>query len=63
LGKDIHDMVKAGKGYEAFTKWGTEAMLPLNDPINEPELSSSIWQRLTDAADRFDNPGYFTAGC
>jgi hypothetical protein len=60
-GKDIHDLVKAGKGYEAFRKWGLEAMLPLNDPINDPELTSSIWHRLTDAADRFDNPGYFTA--
>lgn len=60
-GKDIHDMVKAGKGYEAFTKWGTEAMLPLTDPINDPELTRSIWHRLTDAADRFNNPGYFTA--
>jgi hypothetical protein len=60
-GKDIHDLVKAGKGYDAFAKWGQEAMLPLKDPIADPELYSSIWQRLTAAADRFNDPGDFTA--
>jgi len=60
-GKEIHDLVKAGKGRAAFTKWVTEAMRPLKDPIDDPELYSSIWQRMTDSADRFNNPGQFTA--
>ena len=60
-GRELHDMVKAGKGREAFNKWGTEAMLPAKDPIDDPELYSSMWQRLTDAADRFNDPGDFTA--
>ncbi len=60
-GKDIYDLVKAGRGKDAFMKWGLEAMLPLKDPIADPELTANIWHRLTDAADRFNNPGYFTA--
>lgn len=60
-GKAIHDLVKTGKGREAFLKWGVEAMLPRKDPIADKALYSSIWQRLTAAAERYNDPGNFTA--
>ena len=60
-GKEMHDLVKAGKGREAFNKWVKEAMGPRVDPIDDPELYSSIWKRITSTADRFNDPGQFTA--
>jgi hypothetical protein len=60
-GREIHDLVKAGKAIEAFTKWGAEAMLPRIDPIDDPKLASSIWEQITASADRFNEPGIFTA--
>jgi hypothetical protein len=60
-GREIHDLVKAGKVVEAFTKWGTEALLPRTDPIDDPKLARSIWEQITASADRFNDPGKFTA--
>jgi hypothetical protein len=60
-GREIHDLVKAGKAVEAFTKWGAEAMLPRVDPIDDPQLARSIWEQITASADRFNDPGIFTA--
>ena len=60
-GREIHDLVKAGKAVEAFTKWGVEAMLPRTDPIDDPKLAYSIWEQITASADRFNDPGKFTA--
>ncbi len=60
-GREIHDLVKAGKAVEAFTKWGAEAMLPRTDPIDDPQLVRSIWEQITASADRFNDPGIFTA--
>ena len=60
-GREIHDLVKAGKVVEAFTKWGAEAMLPRTDPIDDPKLTYSIWEQITASADRFNDPGKFTA--
>ena len=60
-GRELHDLVKAGKAVEAFTKWGAEAMLPRIDPIDDPQLARSIWEQITASADRFNDPGIFTA--
>ena len=60
-GREIHDLVKAGKAVEAFTKWGSEAMLPRTDPLDDPKLVRSIWEQITATADRYNEPGIFTA--
>ncbi|MEP5567688.1 MAG: DUF3604 domain-containing protein [Halioglobus sp.] len=60
-GREIHDLVKAGKPVEAFTKWGSEAMLPRTDPLDDPKLVRSIWEQITATADRYNEPGIFTA--
>ncbi|MFK8021556.1 MAG: DUF3604 domain-containing protein [Pseudomonadales bacterium] len=60
-GKELHDLVKAGKGHEAFIKWAKEAMMPVQDPLAEDGLYGPIWKRQIDTADRFNTPGTFTA--
>lgn len=60
-GKELHDLVKAGKGRDAFTKWGTEAMIARTDPLANDGLYGPIWKQQIETADKFNNPGHFTA--
>jgi len=56
-GKRWHDMVKAGNGYDAFLEWLRAGE---NDLINEPRMARSVWDRVTDNADAYYQPGVFT---
>jgi hypothetical protein len=60
-GREIHDMVKAGKGYEAFIKWGSEAVATNTDQIDNPKIQRTVWDRQIAAAEKFNDPGRFTA--
>lgn len=60
-GKEVHDLVKAGRGRDAFQKWISEALSTNNDPINNPEMTRTIWHREVDFADQYNDPGNFTA--
>ena len=59
-GRRVHDLVKAGRGPEAYMAW----MGPLNareDPLPDEGIMRSMWQRLTAAAEAYNEPGLFTA--
>jgi len=60
-GRDIHDLVKSGKRYQALEKWGREAMLPLHDYLAGSGMAESVWKRQVSLADQFNDPGHFTA--
>jgi hypothetical protein len=60
-GRKMHDLVKAGKGYEAFQLWGGEGIAKNRDIINQPKMQRTIWDRQIETADRFNDPGVFTA--
>ena len=61
FGRQIHDLVHAGKQGEAYTLWGT-GMAAGNDPLKGQEaLTRSMWERITAAAEEFNDPGKFTA--
>jgi hypothetical protein len=52
--------VKAGDVFAAYVKWGT-AMTELKDPIDDDDLTRTIWNRIVDSAERFNEPGVFTS--
>jgi hypothetical protein len=56
-GKKWHDMVKEGKGYDAFLEWLRAGE---TDLINEPRMAESIWARVVENADKYYQPGAFT---
>jgi len=60
-GKRWHDMVKAGKGMDAFADWIKSGSTTGKDPINSPEMAKSAWQDIVQAAEKYNEPGKFTA--
>jgi hypothetical protein len=60
-GREIHDMVKAGNGYEAFIKWGSEAVAVNTDQIDNPKITRTVWDRQVAFAEKFNDPGRFSA--
>ncbi len=61
VGKIWHDMVKSGKGFEAFGDWIRRGSTTGKDPINSPEMMRSAWDTILKAAERYNEPGRFTA--
>ena len=60
-GRAVHDMVKAGDSRGAFQKWLTDAVTAGIDPINNPKMSRSVWDREIAFAEDYNEPGQFTA--
>ncbi len=56
-GRRWHDMVKAGKGYDAFLEW---LQADNKDMINEPRMMQSVWAKVVENADKYYQPGVFT---
>ena len=60
-GRTVHDLVKSGKGGDAYNAWG-QAMIERIDPLKGNEaLTRTMWERLTAAAEKYNDPGKFTA--
>jgi hypothetical protein len=59
-GKQIHDFVKAGQFTKGFDMW-IEAVNSRKDPLATSPLAKSYWQSATAAAEKFNEPGRFTA--
>ncbi|MGD9391686.1 MAG: DUF3604 domain-containing protein [Chromatiales bacterium] len=61
FGKKIAQLVYDGKYGEAYALWG-EGMSTRKDPLAGQEaLTRSMWERLTEAGEKFNEPGKFTA--
>ena len=59
-GRKVHDLVKDGKAWEAYAAWGLE-MAKNEDPLKDDHLTRTIWNRIVDAAEKYNEPGVFTA--
>jgi hypothetical protein len=59
-GKMVHDLVKAGKPFAAYGEWGLK-MAAGEDPLDDDDLTRTIWNRIVDSAESFNQPGVFTA--
>lgn len=61
FGREIHGLVTAGKHWDAYRLWG-DGLSKLKDPLQgQEELTRTMWQRLTAAAEEYNEPGRFTA--
>jgi len=60
-GRMVHDMVKAGNSREAFQTWIRDAVTAGRDPIDNPKMSRTVWERQIAYADQYNDPGRFTA--
>jgi len=59
-GKMVHDLTKGGKEDEAYAAWG-EKMAERDNPLPGDELQRTMWERLTEFAEEYNDPGTFTA--
>ena len=60
-GRMVHDLVKSGDGGGAYAVWGA-AMMKRQDPLKDSEaITRTMWERITAAAEKYNQPGKFTA--
>ena len=61
FGRQISQLVYSGKYGDAYALWGS-GMSERKDPLKGNEaLTRTMWERLTASAERFNEPGRFTA--
>lgn len=60
LGRKLYDAVQSGNPAKAFGVMLRAVAGGKGDPLKNPELMASMWQRIIDAADRNYQPGIFT---
>ena len=61
FGRRVHDLVKSGKGGEAYNVWA-DAMIKRQDPLKGNDaIARSMWERDTSSAEKYNEPGKFTA--
>ena len=61
FGRLVYDLFQAGDGPGAYNEWLT-ALNARQDPLaDQAGIRRSMWQRLTAAAEEYNEPGLFTA--
>jgi hypothetical protein len=60
MGRKYHDLVKSGKGWEAYQIW-KKSGAAVKDSMPNPKLQARAWNKIIDAVDRYNEPGVFTA--
>ena len=60
MGKKYHDLVKAGKPWDAYQIW-KKSGAEMKDSMPNPELQRTVWDRLIETVHQHNEPGVFTA--
>jgi len=60
-GRKVYDLVKAGKGREAFQLWLKDSVTVNKDPIDNRKMTRTVWDRQIAFAEKYNEPGRFTA--
>ena len=60
MGKRWYEMVKAGKGYDAFAEWAYSGF-GNGDPVKNPAMNRAAWDDELKFAEQYNSPGAFTA--
>ncbi len=61
FGREVHELLKAGKGAEAFDRWRAERASGKDPMAGENAAAQTVWERITSAAEKYNKPGQFTA--
>jgi hypothetical protein len=61
FGRKVHDLMKAGNGAEAFDMWRASKAKGVDPMAGENEAAQTVWDNIIDAAEKYNNPGLFTA--
>ena len=62
-GREVRDLAKKGdsdSGLQAYMMW-IHKMNALDDPLKGSTLSTTYWQKETELAEKYNDPGLFTA--
>ena len=60
FGRKMAELVKSGKGLQAYDAWAA-AMIARQDPLKGMPMARTAWERITAAAEKYNEPGRFTA--
>jgi hypothetical protein len=61
LGKELYDLVKAGKGVDAFNLLVQKMAKGTEAKIKSESMLRNAWTTIMELADQYNNPGEFTA--
>ena len=61
IGKQMHDLVKAGDAPEAYNVWISSKFEGTNAMVTNQEFPKGPWEEIIDAAEAANDPGLFTA--
>ena len=61
VGKQLHDLIKAGKGFEAFQTIIQAYADGKAGGLQDPNTVRSAWEKATTLAEKYNEPGVFTA--
>jgi hypothetical protein len=61
FGKQISDLVYAGEYGDAYSLWGQGMQTGIDPLKGNDALTQTIWQRITTSAEKYNDPGKFTA--
>lgn len=60
-GRRFYDLIQDGRGYDAYMLWNQDGLAENRDVIDEPAIARSAWERQIEYAERYNDPGLFTA--